>query len=118
MLTPSNNIKIYLFTGHIDMRKGVMSLSLLTGSLLAESKIICEGNMFIFRGRSADKIKILWYDGQGFCLYYKCFDQGKFIWPSVNDTVSINISTAQLSMLLEGIDWRNPKRSKPFEYVG
>ena len=116
MLSPSCDIKIYLFTGHTDMRKGAGSLALLAGSLLSES--VCEGRMFIFRGKRADKIKILWYDGQGFCLFYKCFEQGKFIWPTAEDKISIGITKAQLSMLLEGIDWRRPKWTHPFEYVG
>lgn len=82
------------------MRKGAASLAILASTLIHET--ICEDRMFIFRGKSADKVKVLWWDDQGFCLYYKCLDQGKFIWPSLNDNVSINISAAQLSMLLEG----------------
>lgn len=116
MLSPSCDIKIYLFTGYTDMRKGAGSLALLTASLLSES--VYESRMFIFRGKSADKIKILWWDGQGFCLFYKCFDQGKFIWPAASDKISIGITRAQLAMLLEGIDWRKPKWTQPFEYVG
>jgi transposase len=115
MLNPSSGSKIYLFTGYTDMRKGASSLAMLVGSMLTidpdSSKI------FVFRGRSADKIKILWWD-QGFCLFYKCFDKGKFIWPVVNDKGTIGITRAQLSMLLEGIDWRLPKWSQPPEYVG
>jgi transposase len=76
MLTPGSDTKIYLCIGHTDMRKGANGLSLLAESILANQ--FCSGAMFVFRGKSADKIKILWWDGQGFCLFYKCLDSGKF----------------------------------------
>jgi len=116
MLIPAANTKIYLHTGNTDMRKGVNGLSLLAEEVL--SNRFCSGAMFVFRGKSADKIKILWWDGQGFCLFYKCFDSGKFIWPNSDNKASIGITKAQLSMLIEEIDWRNPKWSKPPEYAG
>jgi transposase len=116
ILNPSFDIKIYLCTGHTDMRKGVNSLALMANSLVNETTF--NRAMFVFRGKSADKIKILWWDGQGFCLFYKCFDAGKFIWPNVCEKESIAITTGQLSMLLEGIDWRIPKWSQAPQYVG
>jgi len=116
MISLGSNVKIYLCTGHTDMRKGVNSLSLLAGSLLPGA--VSSGAVFVFRGKSADKIKILMWDGQGFCLFYKCFDRGKFIWLKSDDAGHISITRAQLSMLLEGVDWRNPKWSEPPEYLG
>lgn len=116
MLTPDGSTKIYLCVGHTDMRKGAGSLCLLASSLVDQA--IPSGAMFIFRGRSADKIKILWFDGQGFCLFYKCFDQGKFIWPKATEGGTIGITRAQLAMLIEGVDWRNPRWSKAPEYAG
>lgn len=116
MLGPSADVKIYLCTGYTDMRKGATGLSLLASSLLTEH--LHSGAVFVFRGKSADKIKILWWDGQGFCLYYKCFDRGKFIWPQSDDKGSIGITKAQLSMLIEGVDWRNPRWTQAPEYVG
>jgi len=111
-----SNIKIYLCTGKTDMRKGVNGLSLLANSILSEA--LSDGALFVFRGKRADKIKILFWDGQGFCLFYKCLDSGKFMWSNVDTKGSIGITKAQLSMLLEGIDWRNPKWSNPPEYFG
>ena len=58
--------------------------------------------MFIFRGKSATRIKILWWDSQGFCLFYKCLDSGKFPWLNPEDKGSVSITRAQLSMLIEG----------------
>lgn len=108
MLTPGSDTRIYLCTGYTDMRKGVGSLSLLAESILHGQ--FSSGAMFVFRGKSADKIKILWWDGQGFCLFYKCFDSGKFPWIQSMDKEALGITRAQLSMLLEGVDWRAPKR--------
>ncbi len=115
MLENNNSTKIYLCTGYTDMRKGMNSLSLLAGSLVAEA--VCSGAMFVFRGKNAGKIKILWWDELGFCLFCKCLDSGKFIWPKTCDIGSIGITKAQLSMLLEGVDWRNPRWSSPPLYV-
>lgn len=116
MLSPEASTKIYLCTGYTDMRKGVNGLSLLAESILSTK--FCSGAMFVFRGKSADKIKILWWDGQGFCLFYKCLDSGKLIWLKSDDKGSIGITRAQLSMLIEGIDWRNPRWSKAPQYAG
>lgn len=55
----------------------------------------------------ADRIKLLWWDGQGFCLFYKILERGYFPWPTAKDGVA-HLTQAQLSMLVEGIDWRRP----------
>ena len=116
MLNIDSNIKIYLALGHTDMRKGFQKLALLTKEIVKDKE--SQGALFVFRGRRSDRIKILWFDGQGYCLYYKCLEKGKFIWPSSESVGSIGITKAQLSMLLEGIDWRMPKWSSAPEYVG
>ena len=103
----SSNTKIYLCTGLTDMRKGINALALFVSSIVSEK--VGSGAMFVFRGKNANKIKILWWDGQGFCLFCKCLDRGKFIWPKSSDNISIGITKAQLSMLVEGVDWRNPR---------
>ena len=106
MLTVGAGIKVYLALGHTDMRKGIHGLSGLAETVLQHNA--CSGSLFVFRGRSADKLKILWWDGQGFCLYYKCLERGKFMWPGGDVKGCVGVTAAQLSMLLEGIDWRNP----------
>ena len=98
--------KIYLCTGSTDMRKGINGLSILAQTILSEK--FCNGALFVFRGKRADRIKILWWDGQGFCLYYKCMDKGIFAWLKTNEAGIVGITRAQLSMLIEGIDWRTP----------
>ena len=67
---------------------------------------------YIFRGKRGDKIKVIWYTGDGLALFYKRLSDGTFVWPQAKDG-TISLSAAQLSMLLEGIDWRRPKRTAP-----
>lgn len=116
MLTSGSDIKIYLCTGYTDMRKSINGLSLLADEVLPSG--FASGAMFVFRGKTADKVKILWWDGQGFCLFYKRLDSGKFTWLNSDNKGSIGITRAQLSMLLEGIDWRTPRWSKAPQYAG
>ncbi len=108
MLSVGDSSKIYLCTGNTDMRKGVGGLSLLAQSVITDK--LNTGAFFAFRGKRADRIKVLWWDGQGFCLYYKCLDIGKFVWSNIKEQKSLTITRAQLAMLIEAIDWRNPIR--------
>ncbi|WP_300074606.1 IS66 family insertion sequence element accessory protein TnpB [uncultured Ruegeria sp.] len=65
---------------------------------------------FVFRGRRGDLLKIIWWDQQGGCLFSKRLEKGRFVWPSAKDG-KISVTPAQLSMLLEGIDWRMPQKT-------
>ncbi len=65
--------------------------------------------VFCFRGRKGDLIKVLWHDGVGMSLYLKRLDAGKFISPASENRAALQVSVAQLGYLLEGIDWRNPR---------
>ena len=75
------------------------------------------GDLYVFRGKRGDLLKILWHDGLGMSLYAKRLERGKFIWPSPVDG-AVAISAAQLSYMLEGIDWRNPQRTWRPELAG
>ena len=66
------------------------------------------GDLYVFRGRHGDLIKIIWHDGQGACLFTKRLERGRFLWPLLADG-AVTISVAQLSYLLSGIDWRMPQ---------
>jgi transposase len=68
------------------------------------------GQVFVFRGKRGDLIKILWWDGDGLCLFAKQLERGRFIWPQATSG-TVSLTPAQLSMLLEGIGWRRPVRS-------
>jgi len=97
--------RIWIATGHTDMRRGMNSLALLVQEAFKRDPH--SGDLFVFRGKSGTLIKILWHDGVGMSLYAKRLERGRFIWPSTTDGAVV-ITTAQLGYMLEGIDWRNP----------
>jgi transposase len=102
--------QIWIACGVTDMRKGWDGLSMLVQELIKQNPF--SGQMFAFRGRRGDRIKILWWDGTGLCLYSKRLERrrGRFVWPLTQEG-TITLTPAQLSMLCEGIDWRSPIRT-------
>jgi transposase len=101
--------RIWIVAGVTDLRRGFVGLSGVVQTALQENPF--SGQVFIFRGRRGDLIKVLWFDGDGLCLFAKRLERGRFIWPqAMSGTVSL--TPAQLSMLLEGIDWRRPVRTQ------
>ncbi len=108
MIPVPSGVRVWLATGTTDMRRGMNGLTLQVQEALGRDPHA--GDLYVFRGRRGDLIKVLWDDGLGTSLYAKRLERGRFIWPSSADGV-IAISAAQLGYLLEGIDWRNPVRS-------
>lgn len=92
------------------MRRGFDGLSAQVQTALSMNPF--SGQLFVFRGRRGDRIKVLWWDGDGLCLYAKRLERGKFMWPRAENG-KVCLTPAQLSMLLEGIDWRIPVRTSP-----
>jgi transposase len=108
MIPVPSNTKIWLAAGRTDMRRGFPGLSSLAEKHLKADPY--SGHLFVFRGKRGDLIKIIWWDGQGACLFSKRLEYGRFVWPSAKEG-KIILTPAQLSMLLEGIDWRIPRRT-------
>ena len=108
MIPVPSGVRVYLSTGVSDMRRGMPGLSLQVQQALGRDPH--GGDLYVFRGRKGDSIKVLWHDGLGLSLYAKRLERGRFIWPSPADGV-VSISAAQLGYLLEGIDWRHPQRT-------
>ena len=108
MITVPAGVRIYLACGATDMRKGFDSLSVMAQEVLKQDPFA--GHLFAFRGRRGDLVKVLYWDGQGFCLFAKRLEKGRFVWP-ITQQGSVTLTPAQLSMLLEGIDWRTPQRT-------
>ena len=100
--------KIWVAAGVTDLRRGFTGLSATIQTALKENPF--SGHVFVFRGRRGDLIKLLWWDGDGLCLFAKRLERGRFIWPQATDGTAL-LTRAQLSMLLEGIDWRRPQRT-------
>jgi transposase len=90
------------------MRRGMQGLALQVQESLHRDPHA--GDLYIFRGRRGDLAKILWHDGIGLSLYAKRLDRGRFVWPVTVDGV-VALSAAQMSYLLEAIDWRNPQHT-------
>ena len=101
--------------GHTDMRKGMQGLALQVQQGLKRDPH--GGDLFVFRGRIGSLIKIIWHDGIGMSLYSKRLEKGRFVWPSAKDGI-VSLTNAQLSCLMEGIDWRNPQYSWRLQGAG
>ncbi|MEP1535135.1 MAG: IS66 family insertion sequence element accessory protein TnpB [Hyphomicrobiales bacterium] len=108
MIPVPSNTRVWLAAGVTDMRRGFNTLAAQAGKVLAEDPY--SGHLFVFRGRRGDLLKIIWWDSQVACLFRKRLENGRFVWPAAKDG-KVNVSGAQLSMLLEGIDWRMPKKT-------
>ena len=108
MIPVPTGVRVWLATGHTDMRKGFNGLALLVQGTLRRDPH--SGHLFVFRGRRGDLLKVIWHDGQGACLFVKRLERGRFLWPSPADGV-VTISYAQLGYLLSGIDWRHPQQT-------
>jgi len=108
MIGPPSNTQIWIAAGVTDLRRGFDGLSALVQNKLEKSPL--SGQVFIFRGRRGDLVKLIWFDGDGLCLFSKRLERGKFIWPQATEG-RVSLTGAQLSMLLEGIDWRRPQRT-------
>lgn len=102
------NTRVWIVAGHTDMRKGLDGLAATVQTALQRNPFC--GHVFVFRGRRGDILKLLWFDGQGLMLLAKRLERGRFVWPQAQGG-SVHLTAAQLSMLLEGIDWRMPART-------
>jgi transposase len=79
MIAIPGNVRVWLATGHTDMRRGFPSLARLVQESLKRDPHA--GDLYVFRGRRGDLIKIIWHDGQGACLFTKRLERGRFLWP-------------------------------------
>ncbi len=108
MLVPSG-VRVHIALGVTDMRKGLDGLAMLVQEVLKQYPF--SGHLFAFRGRKANLIKIVFRDGTGLCLFTKRLEERCFPWPGTDEAGdTLALSSAQLSMLIEGIDWRAPER--------
>ena len=108
MIALPTGTRVWIAAGVTDMRKGMDGLAALVQVVLSKDPFA--GHVFVFRGRRGDQVKLLWWSGDGMNLYLKRLERGRFIWPQATEG-SIHLTAAQLSMLLEGIDWRRPERT-------
>jgi transposase len=100
--------RIWIAAGVTDMRRGFQGLSAQVQTVLEQQPF--SSHVFVFRGRRGDTIEILWFDDDGVCLFAKRLERGRFIRPQATE-VTVSLTRAQLSILMEGIDWRRPQRT-------
>ena len=102
------NTRIWIVAGMTDMRCGFDGLSAIVQTVLQQNPFC--GHVFVFRGKRGDLIKLLWYGEGGLCLFAKRLERGRFVWPKA-ESGRVMLTPAQLSMLLEGIEWRRIERT-------
>jgi transposase len=108
MLLPAG-VRVHIALGVTDLRKGLDGLAMLVQGVLEQDPF--SGHLFAFRGRKANLVKILFWDGTGLCLFTKRLEEGRFPWPGAEETGdTLALSSAELLVLIEGVDWRAPER--------
>ncbi len=103
MIGPTGAVRVMIATKPVDFRKGAEGLAALVRETMAADPF--SGAVYVFRAKRADRIKLVFWDGTGLCLFAKRLEDGIFRWPKIEDGV-MRLSSAQLSALLEGLDWR------------
>lgn len=101
MIPVPGGVRVWLAVGRTDMRRGMNGLALQVQQTLHRDPHA--GDLYVFRGRRGDLIKVLWHDGLGMSLYAKRLERGRFLWPSPADGI-VSITPAQLAYLLDGIE--------------
>lgn len=102
-LSVAAGTRVYLALEPTDMRKGFDGLAAQVSHVLRRDPF--SGHLFLFRGKRGDRLKALYWDGSGLCLFAKRLERGRFVWPRVKEG-AITLTTAQFAMLIEGLDWR------------
>lgn len=102
MLSLPPAVQIYVASEPADMRKSFNGLTILVDEALEKDPM--SGHLFVFRNRRGDRVKILYWDRSGFCIWYKLLERGSFHLPTPGDAAYVEMSSAELSLLLEGID--------------
>jgi transposase len=105
--------RVFLYAPPADMRRGFDSLAALVRDGLDQDPL--SGSLFVFRSRRGDRLKLLWWDDDGYALWYKRLEEGTFRFPAVTaGQAGVAIRAADLALLLDGIDLDSVKRSKRY----
>jgi transposase len=113
MLSFPPAVRIWLATNATDLRKSFDTLAELVRQHLHDDPL--SGHVFVFRNKRSDRVKLLYWDEDGFVIVYKRLEEGTFRFPAATEGQSgISIRAADLAMLLDGVDWQNAQRSKRY----
>jgi len=110
VIGPTGAVRVMMATKPVDFRKGAEGLAALVREQMAADPFC--GAVYVFRAKRADRVKLVFWDGTGMCLFAKRLEDGAFRWPTVQDGV-MHLTAAQLSALLEGLDWRRVHAARP-----
>lgn len=115
MVRPDNDLQVYLYADPVDMRKSIDGLSVLVEQEMALSPMT--GALFVFCNRGRDKIKLLFWERNGFVVWYKRLENQRFRWPKAGDV--LNLTGQELNWLLDGFDLfdNQPHRTVYFDSV-
>ena len=114
MMLPARPTRVLVATKPVDFRRGMDSLAALVQEHLSEDPF--SGTIFVFRAKRADRVKLVWWDGTGLCLYSKRLEEGVFRWPAIIDG-TVRLTSAQLAALIEGMDWTRVRALEPRQPV-
>jgi transposase len=103
VIGPTGQVRVLVATKPVDFRKGMDGLAALVKEQLRSDPF--SGAIYVFRAKRADRVKLIWWDGTGLCLFAKRLEDDKFRWPKIEDGV-MRLTAAQLQALVEGLDWR------------
>lgn len=109
MIGPTGAVRVMVATKPVDFRKGAEGLAALVREEMKADPF--SGAVYVFRAKRADRVKLIFWDGTGVCLFAKRLEDGEFRWPKIEDGV-IRLTAAQFSALLEGLDWRRVHATK------
>jgi transposase len=112
-LDRATSARIWLATAPADMRCGFDRLAELAQAVTSQNPM--DGHLFLFRGRSGGRLKILYWDRDGYALWYKRLEEGGFKLPRFDEKAkSVELQASELAMLLDGIDLRSIRRTKRY----
>lgn len=103
MIGPTGAVRVMMATKPVDFRKGAEGLATLVREEMQADPF--SGAVYVFRAKRTDRVKLVFWDGTGVCLFAKRLEDGAFRWPNIQNGV-MHLTAAQLSALLEGLDWR------------
>jgi len=116
MMRPSPDLlRVYLCRAPVDMRKAINGLSMLVEGVLSLDPF--QPHLFVFCNRRRDKVKILYYEGNGFVLWYKCLERHRFWWPCESEEEVIVLTGQELNWLLDGYDLSQLKRHEKLSFA-
>ena len=111
MLTLPPSVKLFVCTQPTDMRRGFDGLAMMVQTILKRDPYT--GHLFFFRNKRRDRIKLLYWDGDGYAIWYKRLEKGTFRFPE-HLTDGTEFRSGDLAMLLEGVDPTQVKRARRY----